>query len=102
MILLEATVTISQTAIITILLSTLSFVGVLVTLLHKDMTGKIMEARSEVKEIHTDLKPLTIQVAQHDIQIKDVKRSHADLCLKVDEHSNRIHTIENKMAKYEE
>lgn len=106
MLILEAaseTVTISQGALVSIVISVLGFIGVLVTLLHKDMTGKIAKGEQTFKEgtekIHADLKPLTITVALHEDKIKELKEDQKGLSDKVEKHDGRINLLENKIDK---
>jgi peptidoglycan hydrolase CwlO-like protein len=89
-------VNISQGALVSIVISILGFIGVLVTLLHKNMTEKIDKSARESKEgfqaIHTDLKPLTIKVALHEEQIK----KHDE---EIKDHGNRIQELEHQVDK---
>ena len=105
MLLLEAseTVTISQGALVSIVISVLGFIGILVTILHKDMTGKIADSKQSAKDginaLHSDLKPLTITVALHDDKIKELKEEQKALADRFNGHDGRINKLEHDIDK---
>jgi peptidoglycan hydrolase CwlO-like protein len=96
-------VTISQSTLVSIVIAILGFIGVLITILHKDMTGKIADAKESSKEgmekIHADLKPLTITVALHEDKIKELNKGHEELAEKINKHDGRINQLEHQIDK---
>lgn len=99
MILLDSTIAISQQVIVTIIISIIGFFGVLVTLLHKDMTSKITDAKDSVLAVHNDLKPLTIQVALHEEKIKELTKETKQVCSRLENHEVRIDELQKIIRK---
>ncbi len=97
------TVNISQGTLVTIVIAMLGFIGVLVTLLHKNMTDKIESSdesmRKGLQAIHIDLRPLVVTVALHEEKLKEFGKDQRDIMKKIDIHDGRIQQLESKVDK---
>ena len=79
-------------------LALIRFVWMIISDKHKEAMNNMLEIRDEQKKMEVDLKPLTITVAEHAIEIKTIKGELTEQKGWLGAHDQMIQQLHRKIA----